>query len=384
VEAELLMKNFFNNIRILIECYAFFLTHGFAVKKNDNPKTVVIIQMAKLGDMVCTTPMFRAVKNRFPESKLIIVGNAFNREILSGNNDVDDYFVWDKNVVSLVHFLKKLKPEFLCITSPNATALAGSYIAGVQNIATPIVKGGFCPTQTKLYRLLSFLVKKVPHYMGQYAPGEYLRLLEVVDIYTNDTTKYLSFSKESEENVCKFLHEHSLSANDLIVGIAPAAGNKIKQWPPERFGEVADYLIEKHKAKIVLIGGPQDISEEGDMISSMRFGELVVLSAGKFSVDELKALVSKLSFFVAVDTGPIYIAEAFGTPTIDIIGPIDENEQPPVGKNHLRVLSPYRKKPIMHVMNSRIFNVSNAKKAVLDITVDQVISEVKKLIFNER
>ena len=33
--------------------------------------------------------------------------------------------------------------------------------------------------------------------------------------------------------------------------------------------------------------------------------------------------------FISVDTGPIYIAEAFNVPTVDIVGPVDENVQPP-------------------------------------------------------
>ena len=53
---------------------------------------------------------------------------------------------------------------------------------------------------------------------------------------------------------------------------------------------------------------------------------------GLFSLDELKALIQRLSLFISVDTGPIYIAEAFDVPTIDIIGPMDENEQPPRGE----------------------------------------------------
>ncbi len=60
-------------------------------KKRDFPiKNVAVIQMAKLGDMVCTTPMFRAIKLAHPEWRLIVVGNLINKNLLSYNNDIDE------------------------------------------------------------------------------------------------------------------------------------------------------------------------------------------------------------------------------------------------------------------------------------------------------
>ncbi len=77
--------------------------------------------------------------------------------------------------------------------------------------------------------------------------------------------------------------------------------------------------------------------------------------------------------FISVDTGPIYIAEAFGIPTIDIVGPMDENEQPPRGPMHRIVRTDAA--PVIHIMNSRVYDAAKARKAIEDITVDMVVRE---------
>ena len=45
----------------------------------------------------------------------------------------------------------------------------------------------------------------IPHKMRHYAPREYLRLLEPIGIFTEDTTKHLSFSSEAKNSIERFL-----------------------------------------------------------------------------------------------------------------------------------------------------------------------------------
>ena len=66
-------------------------------------------------------------------------------------------------------------------------------------------------------------------------------------------------------------------------------------------------------------------------------------------------------------------------PTIDITGPMDENEQPPVGRFH-KVVVPDRKKPELHVLNARVYNEKEALGQTLSISIQDVLKEVDKLI----
>ena len=60
------------------------------MKKLPPPQTIGIFQMAKLGDMICTTPLIRATRNAFPTARIFVIGNALNAEVLAGNPDFSD------------------------------------------------------------------------------------------------------------------------------------------------------------------------------------------------------------------------------------------------------------------------------------------------------
>ncbi|KKS44910.1 MAG: Glycosyl transferase, family 9 [Candidatus Azambacteria bacterium GW2011_GWB1_42_17] len=366
------------NASILALAVAKFVFKGRADKKII-PKKILIVQEARMGDMVCTTPMFRAVKEKYSEIRLYVMGNEINRELLSSNPDVDVYLIYPKNLYGLFKIIKKEKFDFACITAPNFTALAALYLADIPLIAAPVIENGFSPYETRPYKISRSFVTTRPHRMGNYAAREYLRLLEPIGIFSKDTEKYLYFSEMAMKFAEAFLAKNGINFDsDFIVGITPSAGSKIKEWPCDRFAKLADYIYSKYQAKIIIIGGPGDV-EVDEMISFLAENTKFVNAKGLFDIEELKALVSKLHLFISVDTGPIYIAEAFNVPTIDIIGPMDENEQPPMGKFH-KIVVAQRLKPALHIMNARVYDAKEVRRQAESITVEMVIKELDNLM----
>jgi heptosyltransferase II len=369
------------NIFLLCLCITYSFVRGKADKKIIHPKNVLVVQMAKLGDMICTTPVFRAVKEKCLESKLYVVGNSINKEILFGNTDVDEYIIHDERKFwNLVLRLRKEKIDFACQTAPNFGFLAALYLAGIPSIATPKIENGFCPWETKAYKTLRRLVISVPHRMGSYAPREYLRLLEPIGIRSENTNKYIFFSKEAGEKAEVILVQNEISKDDFLVCISPSAGNKIKQWPADRFAEVADYVYGTYGVTIFVIGYKNDRPEVMEMIRGLHGKTKVINTLDELNLDELKALISKMNMLVSVDTGPIYIAEALGVPTVDITGPIDEREQPPISPSNRIVHIQNRKKPELYVMNARTYDKEEARRQTEEITVKMVTDEIDDLI----
>ena len=144
------------------------------------------------------------------------------------------------------------------------------------------------------------LVHVEPHRMGHYAPREYLRLLEPLGIRTDDTRKHLSYSDTARKSVATFLRVHSLTKSQFAV-ISPAAGNKVKNWPADRFARVAEYLVSKG-LPVVVIGGKRDKEETELMMREVRKKDRIIDASQEFSIDELKAFVAQAALFVSVDT----------------------------------------------------------------------------------
>ncbi len=366
------------NLIILTLAGVRFVFKGKANKKIC-PKKVLIMHSGKLGDMVCATPMFRAIKKMYPDTKVAVMGNRVNRELLQGNPDIDAYLIYPARFSDLLKTVKKEKFDFACVTAPNFTALASLYFADIPLIAAPVIENGFSPYETRPYKILCGFVTTKSHRMGNYAAREYLRLLEPIGIFSKDTEKHLYFSEAAMKSAEAFLAKNDINSNsDFIVGMTPSAGSKIKEWPRNRFAKLADYIYRKYRTKIIIIGGPDDV-EVDEMVNFLAENTKFINAKGLFNIEESKALISKLRLFISADTGPIYIAEAFGIPTIDIVGPMDENEQPPVGKLH-KIVVAQRLKPALHIMNARVYDVKEACRQTESITVEMVIKEFDDLM----
>lgn len=373
------IKQYITELILCVASFAYAFVRGRA-KTCGAPKHVLVWQMAKLGDMVCTTPMFRALKNNYPDVLITVVGNAVNKQILEGNADIEEYIVFD-GFVSVLKRIKERKYDAGFIAIPSVIALAAFFLGGVRCISAPRIRNGFSPYETGIYRALLFFVSEHPHFMEHYAPREYLRLLESVGIHTDDTTKHLMYSEKAKLAIDDFLKKHNIKEDSLIIGISPSAGNKIKKWPAERFAKVAKILHDIYGAVIFVIGGFHDREEIAEMIAALEALRCPYINTGElFSLDGLKAFIARLKLFIAVDTGPIYIAEAFGVPTVDIAGSIDEREQAPIGEKHLVIVPHGRLKPELHVMNARIYNEAEVKRQILLISVDDIVGACKKIL----
>lgn len=338
-----------------------------------SPKKILVIQLSKLGDMVCITPLLHAIRENLPETKIFVLGDAINRDVLNGNSDVDEYIIFNrKNLFSIVRKLQKENIEYACIRGIGFVGLVTALLSGIPTVVT----GRVLPLMnyaTRTYRWLLPFVRTVSFVQGEYMPRQFLKLLEPLHIKVTDTTKHLSFSNEGERIAGLLFGEGKVHNTDFIVGITVSAGNKVKEWPSERFAEVADYLIEKYQARIVLFGGPGDTQKTKEFLTHMKQSDKVLNLQGRCNIDVLKASIAKLSLFISADTGPVYIAEAFGVPTIDITGPIDEKEQPPIGEKNIIVIPPSREKPELFVLNARGYNLKEARRQAESITVAMVI-----------
>lgn len=371
-------KERFFNLVLLVLCFFRFVFSGRALKTEVNPKRILVIHAAKLGDMVCATPIFRAIKKQYPGVKLVVSGNSLNGELLDCNKDIDEYYVYHYDFFRFFRYLKDQRFNFACVVAPNFWGLALLYLAGIPAITAPRIKNSFSPTETRSYKILSFLVFRVDYYFGQYIPGQYLKLLKLISIESKDTKKHLSFSKKARYDVGEIFQDYGVLKNKLKIAISPGAGNKVKLWGGEKFAALADYLFDKYDCELFVIGSrgdKDDVLEMRDNLSQAKIHNL----SGQLSIDQLKAFIVKMDLFISVDTGPIFIAEAFAVPTVDIVGPVDEREQPPNGGFH-RIVKIKNRKPAVNIFNTTSINIKEARQQVEGISVQMVKEKVDELI----
>jgi heptosyltransferase-3 len=111
-----------------------------------------------------------------------------------------------------------------------------------------------------------------------------------------------------------------------FIHIHPASRWRFKCWPAERNAELIERLAaEGHR--IVLTSAPDETGFIQEILERTR-SETVNL-AGKLSIKELGALAARARLFIGVDSMPMHLAAAMGTPTVALFGPSGENEWGP-------------------------------------------------------
>jgi heptosyltransferase-2 len=112
-----------------------------------------------------------------------------------------------------------------------------------------------------------------------------------------------------------------LSARHPLVVISPGAKyGAAKCWPPERFAEVGDRLIEALDAAIVVTCGPGEEPIARSIVGSMHHGG-VSFDDPPLSLGELKSLIRRCDLWIGNDAGPRHVAKAFGVPVVTVFGP---------------------------------------------------------------
>jgi ADP-heptose:LPS heptosyltransferase len=115
-----------------------------------------------------------------------------------------------------------------------------------------------------------------------------------------------------------------------LVAMHVSGGRPIKQWPPERFAEVARGLIEARAATIVLTGSEGDRAIVEAVKRTLPFAR-VVDATGEADLLTLAALLTRTALLVTGDTGPMHLAVAVRTPVVAVFGPSDPVRYAPRG-----------------------------------------------------
>jgi heptosyltransferase-1 len=168
----------------------------------------------------------------------------------------------------------------------------------------------------------------------------------------------------AEEAVNKRLRE--MDFKDLAI-LNPGAGWGAKQWPAERYGEVATALLHQGIRPIINYGPREEaLAKVAEAASS---GAARAMS---FSVGELVALTRRARLFIGGDTGPMHLAATLHIPVVAILGPTDPARNGPFATRSIVLRSPNSSNSLTHR--------HQPDPGILEITVSQVLAAARQLL----
>lgn len=347
------------------------------LRRRKRIRKILVIQTAKIGDVICSTPVFREIKKRYPDVHLTLMASTVTLQLLENNPHVDEIVTMNHKdykgltgKLSLAALLRKGKYDIAVCLNPNVLFALATFW-GLVPVRLSVIPN-FLGTTFKWASV--FFSSRERHVSGQLVTETYVRMLRAIGIESNDITKEVYKSDTAESKVRQLLE----GVTKPLIGIAVSSGNKLKELGSEKITQLAQILLDTSDISVVLIGASEDRAAASVIADSLGKRERVVDATGELSLGELPALVEHLSLLVGVDTGIVYMADALSIPVIDIAGPSDMQDQRPTGEKSRILQMKIQCVPCSHAFHAPYACARTTRECVQLMSVKEICYAIKE------
>lgn len=277
-----------------------------------SPGKILVIQLRRVGDAVLTLPVISILRRSFPSCKIDFLVEKPADQLIALNSDLDETLVYDKtNPISWIKYIRNQKYDWVLDFHSNGRTLILTFFSGAA------VRAGFKGPITR--RLV--YNKQAATTDQKYLVEQKLELLKSLGLEVQGWSWNIKIPNQEIGWADSFLRGAGLNNRSRkLVGIAPATRRATRAWIPERFAELANYLLNQNH-DILFLWGPGEKPIVEKIVQKVQNTNGKVIIPPQTSLIQLSALIQKCSFIVAVDNGPKNIAVALGVPTLTIYGP---------------------------------------------------------------
>lgn len=286
---------------------------------------LLIFRYDRIGDMIVTTPILRALKRRNPRLRLGVVASRANAELLQNNPFVDDLYVLPSNwfdLLSQVVQIRRRRYDVILNFIFNRTTSSGILANLVAPDGHKVGHGSdrYAFYFNRLLRLPLFdqhMVESLASYVQQVfriqLSEEELRL----EIFVSDDSRL----RVDEFLEGQRLHRRSFprahSAPYVIFNLS--VRDHDRRISPEQAATLAGNLSKKTEFRTVLVIEPGDREMEKTTASRREFSDcLVYQTEGERPLAQIASLVEGALLVITPDTSLVHFASAMRTPVIGL------------------------------------------------------------------
>lgn len=306
-----------------------------ATKKTTQNKKILVFNVNWLGDVLFSTPAFKALRKAYPKAHIACIVHPRAKEILEGNPNIDEIILFDEKVkdkhllnkFKFISGLQKKKFDTAYLFHRSFTRLMLMVMASIPN------RIGYKAKK----RSSLFLTKKIPLPKAKIHRVDYfLNILRACGIPCEDKNYEFFIDSQSRKKIRLLLNNAGLKEKDLLVVLNPGGNWMLKRWVPERFSDLANKLIRDFNAKIIISGSEKDIALAQSIAEKLEQKPLI--ACGKTTLKELGALLEACSLFISGDSGPMHIAACLGVPVLALFGPTSPDITGPISKGVIKII----------------------------------------------
>jgi lipopolysaccharide heptosyltransferase I len=293
---------------------------------------ILIIRPSALGDVARSVPVLASLRAAYPKARIDwLVRDAF-APVLSSHPALsnvvlfprNDFSRWFKtvNVRALRGYLRSLaEPGYDLVFDCQGLARSG-LLAWATKAPTRV---GTRDARECAWLAYSHRVR-TPAVI--HTVDKALALLEHLHIpVQRDATACRLYSSESSR---AWLANQTFS-NDRYAVLSPTSAWPAKQWPAERFAQLARHLISRG-VTCVVTGGGKERDQVQPLLTLASANHRVVDLMGVTDVAQLMAVIERAALVVANDSAALHMGVGFDRPCVGLLGPTDPRLACPYGR----------------------------------------------------
>ncbi len=315
-----------------------------------NIKNILIVrQHNQLGDMLCSVPLFAAIRKRFPGAHITLVASPINYEILF--SDINPYI--DKVITyrkipfrNLIEFYKELKNHDYQIGIVPSTVSISRTSHFINFFSGAKIRVGVRSIDDKYNSVEYLLNVKSDFQWDSKKLHQVERNLDVgrqIDCDLSEEEKNEMMIHLSSEEILfaeTFINENFPDKNKLIISLHPGAGKTANRWDKANFVELIGRLHEKYGCYILLTSGTIDKEITDSIGEELRLQDINCVILENSPIRKVGAVIKMADLYITNDTGTMHVAGGVDANVISLFGPTHGYEWAPKGKNKIFIQSP--------------------------------------------
>ena len=273
-----------------------------------------------VGDVVMATPAIRAMARHWSGRRIVFVGRRAALATLGPAGEPEDLLELPRGLWAGRRLLKR-NGVSRAVLLPNSfrTAML-CWLGGAKRRAGYARDGrGW---------MLSDRLEPIRDERGRFKPVPtieyYNALARVLGADATSWRMALPVDDADQAAADAILNEAKVDAVRPVVMLNPgAAFGPSKLWPAERYAVVADELIERRGAQIIINAAPSERGVAAAVAAAMKHSPAVSFAERDNSIGLLKALLRRSDLLITNDTGARHFAAAMETAVVTIFGSTD-------------------------------------------------------------
>jgi lipopolysaccharide heptosyltransferase II len=359
----------------------------------------VVFRLDALGDVVMTTPLFRALKQAYPDSRCTVAVRSCYKALLVTNPHIDEILTLPRIrpawlpqgfrrllSATVLYWTKLRRRHFDFALSPrwDVDEHLATFLCVLTRATTRV---GYTEKTSPAKRQINRGFDRAYNHCLPPGPVRHeilrnLAIAKALGAAELDPALEVQLTETDRKRAAKVLTKIPAATDLIAIGIG--AGSRNRRWPLNRYAQVIEQLAKVRPVQAVIVCSAAELGDALKLAGELRTDPIILSGAG---LREVCAVLERCELFIGNDSGSAHLAAAMDCKVIVVSRhPLDGDA------DHFN--SPLRFSP--YCANVRVLQPSTGLEGcrgscrslephcILRVSVDEVVAAGRAMLYQKR